>query len=198
MTHIESDTDPAGLKSDPAKTCVTQLISQSTLWKRATLAGAATSPRPAAAAATAATTAAAPTAAAAAAATATAATAAPGGLLTKLGRCGVLLVEHIEGRQADVGNLLLAEEELMLCGGVLRRNIRRRSTSSCRRPTGHSKRHAGDSQNGDGLAPTASLCRLLRARHLKSSHTCGYVAQVMNCASSFYAWHAQPSKRRQG
>ena len=70
----------------------------------------------------------------------------------------------------------------MLRRGGLRRDIRRRS--GCRRrPTGHSKRHAGDSQNGDGLTPTVSLRRLVSARHLESSHTCGHVAQTIICGT---------------
>lgn len=132
------------------------------------LAGTATTPRPAAAAATAATAASAPTATASATATAAATAAPPGGLFAELlGGSGLFLVEHIEGRQADIRNLLLPEEELMLRRGGLRRNIRRRSTGCRRRPTGHSKRHAGDSQNRDGLTPTVSLRRLLSARHLE-------------------------------
>ena len=86
---------------------------------------------------------------------ASAASAAPG--LFDAERLGVFLVEHIEGRQADVGNLFLTEEELVLWYRVLRRHIGRRSASCCRRPTGHSKRYAGDSQNGDGLAPAVSF-----------------------------------------
>lgn len=122
------------------------------------LAGAATASRPTPSATAAATTAAAASPAATATAAPAAATpAAPGELVAGLGRRSAFLIEHIEGRQADVGNLFLTEEELMLWYRVLRRHIGRRSASCCRRPTGHSERYAGDSQNGDGLAPAVSF-----------------------------------------
>jgi hypothetical protein len=72
------------------------------------LAGAATSPGPAATAATAATAAAA--AASHGAASAAAATATPGEFFADLGCCGVFLVEDIERRQADVGDFFLTEK----------------------------------------------------------------------------------------
>src|SRR5271169_2053699 len=104
------------------------------------LAGAATSDRPAAAAATTATTAAAAAPPrAAAAATAPAASTPPGGLFAGLSRCCVFLVEHIECRQADVGNLFLTEVEFVMRRGVLRRNVRRCSTGRRGCCTGHSK-----------------------------------------------------------
>ena len=91
------------------------------------LADAATTPGPAAA-----TTAAATAAAAAPAATATAAPAAaaapataaspPGELVAEL-RFGALLVEDIEGRQADVGKLFLAEENLVVRRDLLRGQV---------------------------------------------------------------------------
>jgi hypothetical protein len=37
------------------------------------------------------------------------------------------MVEDVEGRQADVGNFFLTEEEFVIWRGVLRSDIRRRS-----------------------------------------------------------------------
>src|SRR6516225_8568264 len=76
------------------------------------LAGAATSPGPAATTATGTARAAPPAAAATGAATAAAA-APPGNLVAQLWLRGVLLVEDVECRQADVGKLFLAEEDLL-------------------------------------------------------------------------------------
>ena len=61
------------------------------------------------------------------------ATAAAAGFLHAAVKLCALLVEHIERRQADVRNLLVTEEDLMIWNGVLRRNIRRRSASRCGR-----------------------------------------------------------------
>ena len=107
------------------------------------LADAATAPLPAAATATAATTAAAAPAAPAAAATATAAPApttaasTPSDLVTKL-RLGTLLVEDIEGRQADVGKLFLAEDDFVSRRGLLRGQVRHRCAA--RRGRGATRR----------------------------------------------------------
>ena len=98
------------------------------------LADAATAPLPAAAAAAAttaaATTPAAPAAAATAASTAAAAT--PSDFVAKL-RLSALLVEDIEGRQADVGKLFLAEDDLVIRRGLLRRQVCYRRPVRCGR-----------------------------------------------------------------
>jgi hypothetical protein len=57
-----------------------------------------------------------------------------GRLYAILERCVVLMVEHIERRQADVRDFLVTEKDFMIWSGVLRRNIRRRSAGRC----GHS------------------------------------------------------------
>src|SRR5580692_10376412 len=80
--------------------------------KPAGSAEAASAPRSAATAA--ATTATATTATAAATATATATATAPRDLRAALGRRGVLLVEHVERRQADVGDFFNAKHLLMI------------------------------------------------------------------------------------
>ena len=177
--------------------CATDLRQPGVAETQSRSASAATSPRPAATAAAAATPAAAP-AAAATAATATPAATPPGGLLLaeSAGRC-IFLVEHIEGRQADIGHLFLAEEEMVL-RYVLRRHISRRRRGRCMRCTGHGKRYTGDSQNGNSLI-SESLRRLRCASHSKSSHTCGRVAHndrtAIKCATPLYARRTQPSKR---
>ena len=50
-----------------------------------------------------------------------------GRLYAILERWVVLMVEHIERRQADVRDFLVTEKDFMIWSGVLRRNIRRRS-----------------------------------------------------------------------
>jgi len=87
----------------------------------ATLAGAATSPGPAAADTAAGTARATSPTAAATGAAAAAAAAAPGNHLAELRLCGVLLVEDVERRQADIGQLFFAEEDLLTRRGVLGR-----------------------------------------------------------------------------
>ena len=87
----------------------------------ALLAGAATAPGPAATAAAGTARAASPAAAATGAAATSAAAPPQGNLVTQLWLCGVLLVEDVERRQADVGNLFLAEEELLTWRSVLGR-----------------------------------------------------------------------------
>jgi len=52
-----------------------------------------------------------------------------GRLYASLERCVVLLVEDVEGRQADVGNFFLTEEEFVMRCGVLHRHIHCRSSS---------------------------------------------------------------------
>jgi hypothetical protein len=52
-----------------------------------------------------------------------------GRLYASLERCVVLLVEDVEGRQADVGDFFLTEEEFVMRCGVLHRHIHRRSSS---------------------------------------------------------------------
>jgi hypothetical protein len=97
------------------------------------LADAATAPLPAAAAA-AATAAAATPAAPAAPATAASTTAAatPSDFVAEL-RLSALRVEDIEGRQADVGKLFLAEDDLVIRRGLLRRQVCYRRPVRCGR-----------------------------------------------------------------
>jgi hypothetical protein len=79
-------------------------------------------------------------------------------------RCsGVFLVEDIEGRQADVGNFLLAERNHRTRCDVLRGNIRHRRRG--RSAACHRQRHPGDSERRQGLPYTLSLRSLLRMRH---------------------------------
>ena len=82
------------------------------------LADGATSPAPAAPATTAAA-AASPAAAAPDSTAAATATAPPSDLLANL-MLRTLLVEDVEGRQADVGNLFLAENDFVVRRGLLR------------------------------------------------------------------------------
>ncbi len=132
-----------------------------------TSAGAATSPRPAAASAATATAATSPTAATAATAATT--TAAPGNLLARLRLGSIFLVEDIERRQAHVRNFLLAEEDFVTRRRVQR--IRYLSGGRCGSSARRGQRHAGDPQNRDGLTPTLSLGSLFHVRHLWVSHT---------------------------
>jgi hypothetical protein len=65
-----------------------------------------------------------PAAAAAATATTAPSAAPPGVLLAKLWLGRVFLVENVERAQADVRNLLFAEEDLLIGSGILGRHIR--------------------------------------------------------------------------
>jgi hypothetical protein len=135
-----------------------------------TLTDAAITPGPAAASATATAPAASP--AAPAAATAAAATAAtPGNFLADLRRCGIFLIEHVERRQADVRDFLLAKKDLMIRRGILRRDIRRDSTSRCGRSARQRQRQPGSPQHRYCFASPLSLRSLLGTRHLGFSHT---------------------------
>ena len=91
------------------------------------LAPAATSPGQAAASAAATAPAASPStpATAAPAAAASAPPTAPGDFFADLRGYGIFLVEDVERRQTHVRNFLLAEKDLMIRRGVLRRDIRR-------------------------------------------------------------------------
>src|SRR6516162_10276617 len=66
----------------------------------------------------------------------------------------VLLVKDVEGRQADIGNFFLTEEEFVMGCGVLHRQIHFRSSSRRGCSAGHCQRHSGDSQRGCGSLPT--------------------------------------------
>ena len=100
------------------------------------LAVAATSPgRAATTTAAAAAAAASPAATAAAstpAATSTPAASPPCELVAKL-RLGALLVEDIEGRQADIGKLFLAEDDFVIRCDLLRGQVRYRRAARCGR-----------------------------------------------------------------
>ncbi len=144
--------------------------------KRSPLAGAATSPGPAAtsAAATAAAGSPAASATTTAATASTAAASATPGKFFAYARCrGVFLVEDVERRQADVGNLLLTEKDFVMRQGILRRYVRRRSAGRRGCSTRQRQRHPGYSQHGYGFPPTVPFRSLLRTRHLESSHTFG-------------------------
>jgi hypothetical protein len=80
-----------------------------------------------------------------------------GRLYASLERCVVLMVEDVEGRQVDVGNFFLTEEELVMRSGILHRHIHRRSSSRCGCSAGHRQRHSGDTQGGGRSVPTVSL-----------------------------------------
>jgi hypothetical protein len=128
------------------------------------LAGAATSRRPAAAATAATAAAGAPSASAASAAAASAASP-PSHLLTGLGLRGVFLVENVECREADVGELFLTEEDFLTRRGILGRCICCWSARRCGRSSYQRKGHPGDSKDREGLLQTRLLRRLLLLRH---------------------------------
>ena len=107
------------MKTQPQELAIIKLVG-----KCRGLAPAAASPRCTAAAASAAGTAS--KAATAAAATAATAATAPGDLLA-LWRCSIFLVEHVERRQAYVGDFFFTEcDDLTRCG-VLRMDVRHRA-----------------------------------------------------------------------
>jgi len=98
------------------------------------LAKAANAPWPAASATAAAASASATASAASAATAASSAAATPaasGKLFAEPGRSGVLLVEDIERPQADVGDFLFIEGDLLTKRKVLRRCLRCRHCSCC-------------------------------------------------------------------
>jgi hypothetical protein len=102
-------------------------MSANVIGQRSGLAEPASTPRQTAATATAATAAASATTAASAAPATPAAAAAACFLYAALGRRGALLVEHIECREADVGDFFLAKREPVTQSGDRRfRRIRRR------------------------------------------------------------------------
>jgi hypothetical protein len=123
-------------------------------------------PQAAAAAATPATAAAAPTAAAATAAPAAAAAATATARQLKEGPRG-FLVEHVERRQADVGDFFLTEREFVTRLDVPRRNIRCRASRLRRCGAAGQRQQSSGSQHGDRPAPTLSLRSLLRMQHDK-------------------------------
>ncbi len=85
--------------------------------------------------------------------------------IADLRRSGVLLVEDIEGRQADVRDFLLAQchdRNGRGCGTLWCIRCRR----ICRCAAGHRKRHPGG-QNGQGGPPTLSVRSSLGMRHTK-------------------------------
>ena len=128
------------------------------------LADAATPPLPAAAAAAATTATAATPAAPATAASTTAATTPPGNFVTKL-RLSALLVEDIEGRQADVGKLFLAEDDLMIWRGLLRRQVRYRRPVCCGRGATCERQQTYSPQHRYRFRPALALRSVLRVRH---------------------------------
>ena len=129
------------------------------------LADAATPPLPAAAAAAATTaTAATPAAPAPSTATATAAATPPGNFVTKL-RLNALLVEDIEGRQADVGKLFLAEDDLMIWRGLLRRQVRYRRPVCCGRGATCERQQTYSPQHRYRFRPALALRNELCVRH---------------------------------
>jgi hypothetical protein len=85
---------------------------------------------------------------------------------------GVLFVEDVERRQADVGNFLLAEhdwgmrEKIVQRHGCLRR-ICGCAARNCDRHPGHSS----GAERRQGFPSMLSLWSLLRARHAESSCT---------------------------
>jgi hypothetical protein len=122
--------------------------------------------------ASAASTAAASTASAASPGTASAASpgtasaASPPGKFFADFRCsGVLLVEDIECRQADVRDFLLTESDFVTRCGVPRRYVRCWPTGSRRCAARKSQRHPSDSQHRYGFPRTLSLRGVLRMRH---------------------------------
>ena len=119
-----------------------------------------------ASAASPATASAASPATASAASPATAPAASPPGNFFADFRCsGVLLVEDIERRQADVRDFLLTESDFVTRCGVPRRYIRCWPTGSRRCAARKSQRHPSDSQHRYGFPRTLSLRGVLRMRH---------------------------------
>jgi hypothetical protein len=89
----------------------------------------------------------------------------PGNLLAEPGRSGVLFVEHVERRQADVGNLFLAKKDRVTRRAILRLGIRGGGLSRCRCSARHRQRHSGDSNHRDSFPPAPSLRSLFGLRH---------------------------------
>jgi hypothetical protein len=165
---------PGPTWSNPAMTtCVCQRNR-----KCPSLAETARSPRQAAAAAaaaSAATTAASPAASSAAATATSAAPAAAASackfLAVELACSGGFLVEDVERRQADVGDLFLTERDDLRCR-ILRRHIRYRSGGRCGCSAArHRQGHPGDSQHRHGFTPTLSLRGALCLRHGRILHS---------------------------
>jgi hypothetical protein len=107
------------------------------------------------------------TASAASPATASAASAAspPGKFFADFRCSGVLLVEDIECRQADVRDFLLTESDFVTRYGVPRRYVRCWPTGSRRCAARKNQRHPSDSQHRYGFPRTLSLRGVLRMRH---------------------------------
>jgi hypothetical protein len=135
------------------------------------LADAANAPRPAASATATAAAAAATAAASAASAAASASSAAPtpaasGKLFAEPGRSGVLLVEDIECPQADVGDFLFIEGDLLTKREIRRRCLRCRHCSCCGCAARERQRHANGPQHGHRFLLTRSLRSLFRTWHV--------------------------------
>ena len=120
------------------------------------LAPAATPPRRAAASAAAAAAATSPTTPAGTCASAST-TPPVGCLYAILEHCVILTVEDVEGRQVDVGNFFLPEEEFVMRCGILHRHIHCRCSSRCGCSAGHRQRYSGDSQRGCGSLSSVSF-----------------------------------------
>jgi hypothetical protein len=86
-----------------------------------------------------------------------------------LWRCSIFLVEHVEGRQADVGDFFLAERNDLTRRAILRLDIRYRSSGrSGRAAAGNCQRHSGDAEHGYYFIPTLALRSAFRLRHEQS------------------------------
>ena len=89
----------------------------------------------------------------------------PGKFFADLGRSGVLLVEDIERRQADVRELLLTESDFVTRCGVPRPYVHCWPTGSGRCAGRKRQRNPSDSQHRYGFPRTLSLRGMVRMRH---------------------------------
>jgi hypothetical protein len=156
----------AGVAATPGQATAAAAAAPASAATEAAASAAATSTAAASAAASAASAAAAAstaaaTTAAAATASATTTTTAPDKVNIGPNRSGVLLIEDVEGRQADVPDFFFVEGEFVGLRALLLRQIR----GWCRGCAARQRQQSSGSQNWYGFGPTLSLRNRLRARH---------------------------------
>jgi hypothetical protein len=129
----------------------------------------ATAPSAAATAAKTTTPAASATASATAAAPATATTSS-GKLHAALPHTGAFLVEHIEGREIDVGEFFFAKDDCLIGRNVRSRRGGCRRSNGCGRSASCEQGQPSGPQNWHGFIRRLSLRRLLRTWHSEFLH----------------------------
>jgi hypothetical protein len=145
----------------------------------------------------AATAAAATTAASAASATATASAAAaatPGYLHAILGSSRVFLVEHIERRQADVGDFFLTERECLTRRHVQRLWRVRYRSDRCGCTPDQRKSQTSCPQHRDGFRRTLFLRSQFHSWHSRFLHTC---KKCFESSKAILRWANAPCKALQ-